>query len=472
MLAAPAIAVVLAVIMAQRIVRPIEALALSAQAISGGDFSQRVEVSGQDEIADLSRAFNSMSSQLQQSLIGLEQEIAERRQVEEALRESEQRLRSIIEHSPDGILLLDESGIIIEWNPAAERITGIQRNEAIGNSLWDIQFRMAAQEWQTPENHEQLKGRVLDLLQTGQAPWLNRALETEVYQPDGTRRTLQTLTFLIETDHGYRAGSMLRDVTQRKQAEEEIHRLNDELELRVAERTAELIASNQELEDFAYLVSHDLRAPLRGINGFSYALLEEYGDSLDATGQEYLHRVRAASERMGQFIDSLLRLSRLTRSEIQHEMVDLTHLAQEIAWELRRRDPQRRADFAIQEGMSAYGDAQSLRSVLENLLENSWKFSRKRKQAKIEFGCNRIADTNIYFVRDNGVGFDMAYANKLFGAFQHLHGIDEFEGNGMGLAIVERVVQRHGGRVWAEGIVDQGATFHFTIADKRGEEEE
>jgi len=244
---------------------------------------------------------------------------------------------------------------------------------------------------------------------------------------------------------------------------EEVRRHAAHLEQRVAERTAQLAAVNDELEAFAYSVSHDLRAPLRSVDGFAQALLEEYVGKLDAAGQDYLRRVRAASQHMGQLIDDLLNLSRLTRSELRMARVDLSRLARGVASELQTREPERRVDFQIADGVFVQGDRRLLRVALENLLGNAWKFTSGRPQARIEFGAKRDGEEPVYFVRDNGAGFDMAYADKLFGAFQRLHGVHEFEGTGIGLATVQRIIHRHGGRVWAEGTVGQGATLYFTL---------
>jgi len=235
------------------------------------------------------------------------------------------------------------------------------------------------------------------------------------------------------------------------------------LEKRVAERTAELTAVNKELEAFAYSVSHDLRAPLRAIDGFSQALLEDYASSLDAAGLDYLHRVRTATRRMGQLISDLLKLSRLTRGEMHRERVDLSTLASEVLTDLATLQPERQLDCIIAPGLAVEGDIRLLRVALENLLGNAWKFTSKLPLAQIEFGQTEIDGERVFFVRDNGAGFDMTYVDKLFGAFQRLHAVNEFEGTGIGLATVQRVIHRHGGRIWAEGKVEQGATFYFTL---------
>ncbi|MBN1660816.1 MAG: PAS domain S-box protein [Anaerolineae bacterium] len=241
------------------------------------------------------------------------------------------------------------------------------------------------------------------------------------------------------------------------------------LEERVAERTATLAAVNKELEAFAYSVSHDLRAPLRTLDGFSEALLEDYAGELDATARDYLQRMRAGTHRMGQLIDDLLKLSRLTQGEMQWRRVDLGALAQEIAAELHRARPERQVEFVIAEGVVAGGDAHLLRVVLENLLGNAWKFTGRQAWARIEFGCTKGEGTCIYFVRDNGAGFDMDYADRLFTAFHRLHRLTEFDGTGIGLATVQRIIHRHRGRVWAEGAVNQGATFYFTLGTEAEE---
>ena len=243
----------------------------------------------------------------------------------------------------------------------------------------------------------------------------------------------------------------------------ELQRARDEMEQHVIARTAQLEAANKELESFSYSVSHDLRAPLRGIDGFSQALLEDYGDRLDAQGKSYLQRVRAASQRMAELIDDMLSLSRVSRGEMKSETVDLGALAQNIAAELQSADRRRQVEFTIAAGLLAKGDTRLLRVVLENLLRNAWKFTGKNSTAKIEVGVDRQNGQPVYFVRDDGAGFDMAYAEKLFGAFQRLHSSTEFQGTGIGLATVQRVIRRHGGRVWAESKVGQGATFYFTL---------
>ena len=257
----------------------------------------------------------------------------------------------------------------------------------------------------------------------------------------------------------------------------ELRRYATELEQRVTERThelqernealrrnaAELLAANTELDAFAYSVSHDLRAPLRSIDGFSQVLLGDYGAQLDESGRDSLQRVRAASQRMATLIDDLLKLARVTRSEMRTELVDLSKIARDIATELHRSTPERQVDVTIAQGLEARGDVRLLRVALENLLRNSWKYTAKQPRPRIEFATVEGNGERVFMVRDNGAGFDMQYADKLFGVFQRLHSADEFEGTGVGLATVRRIITRHGGRIWAEGAVDRGATFYFTL---------
>lgn len=244
----------------------------------------------------------------------------------------------------------------------------------------------------------------------------------------------------------------------------EMVKMNEELEQRVNQRTRELLAINKELEAFCYSVSHDLRAPLRSIDGFSQALSEDYGDRLDEQGLNYIKRVRSSSQRMAQLIDDLLNLSRITREEMNNGKVDLTAIAWDVAAELKDSEPGRKVVFNIEPCVEAYGDERLLRVVMDNLLRNAWKYSGKNETAVIEFASFAQNNKAAYFVRDNGVGFDMRYSDKLFKPFQRLHSANEFEGTGIGLATVQRVINRHGGSVWAEGKIGTGATFYFTLS--------
>ncbi len=294
----------------------------------------------------------------------------------------------------------------------------------------------------------------------------NRQLELEIYERSLAEETLRlardTLEKRVQERTAKLASSnaeLIREVSERKRAEEDIRQLNT----KIMQRTAQLEVSNKELEAFSYSVSHDLRAPLRGIDGFSQAVLEDYHDKLDESGRSYLQRVRAASQRMSELIDAMLNLAKLTRAEINAQTFDMSAVVRGILEDLQNLEPERNVECVIAPNIFATADAKLLRAVLENLLSNAWKFTRNQDSPRIEFGYEQYKGQPAYFVKDNGAGFDMTYVHKLFGAFQRLHAYTEYPGVGVGLATVHRIIQRHGGQIWAEGAVDEGATFHFTL---------
>jgi len=282
----------------------------------------------------------------------------------------------------------------------------------------------------------------------------------------GMRSTEETLEISI-ADQSYHISSgraqilnlLLSTYELAIQRNEELAKARNELE----NLNRELIAANKELESFSYSVSHDLRTPLRSMDSFSQVLLEDYSDRLDEQGKDYLHRVRSATQRMGMLIDDMLSLSRVTRTEMKRELVDLSGLAQSVATELQKTQPERQVEFVIAPALTANGDTHLLQLILQNLMGNAWKFTGKHPKARIEFGTTQVDDKQVFFIRADGAGFDMTYADKLFGAFQRLHATDEFSGTGVGRAIVQRIAHRHGGQVWAEGKVEKGATFYFTL---------
>ncbi len=255
------------------------------------------------------------------------------------------------------------------------------------------------------------------------------------------------------------------EIAERRRIEREVWRLNLELDSRVKERTLQLESANAELESFAYSVSHDLRAPLRSIDGYSQALTEDLGERLPADAVRYLDKIRSSTQRMGQLIEDLLNLSRLSRTDLHPTTLDLSEMARQVIDVLRQRAPEREVNVTIWENMKAVGDPRLVRIALENLLDNAWKFTQGAERPTIEVGSMQEEGRSVYFVRDNGVGFDMAYSNKLFGVFQRLHGQNEFPGTGIGLATVHRIVQRHGGHIWVNAAPGKGAVFFFTLSD-------
>jgi PAS domain S-box-containing protein len=420
---------------------PLSRLVRDARRIADGHYVLEKRASSYKEIDDLASGFQRMAKAIQNR--------------EQALHESERRLSEAQKMAQLGHWIWDVRTGNVEWSEEVFKIFHLDPKEFTPH----IDSILALSPW--PEDHERDRELIRKAMETNE----KGAYEQRFLRPDGSIGYYHS-TFQGKYDDGGNLISIVgtvQDITERKRAEEEIKRLNADLEGRIRERTAQLEASNKELESFAYSVSHDLRAPLRAMDGFSAVLLSGYPDKLDEQGRHYLNRIQAASQRMGQLINDLLNLSRVTRGEFITRQVDLSTLAREIAAELQARDPQRKAEFAIDPQMVVQGDAHLLRIALENLLGNAWKFTGPRPQAHIEVGLAEQAGERIYFVRDDGVGFDMTYADKLFTPFQRLHGMREFPGTGIGLATVQRIITRHGGRVWPEAAVDQGATFFFTI---------
>ncbi|MFA6411636.1 MAG: PAS domain S-box protein [Syntrophales bacterium] len=381
-------------------------------------------------------------------------DITERKQAEEALRESEKKYRDLFENALEGIYQATPEGRFVSANPAIARMFGYDSADELIAGVNDIKSQI----YINPEDRTELLRRIA-------ANGFLSSYELQYRRKDGSAIWLSLNIRAVKDETGKLVcleGTAV-DITERKRAEEEILKLNEELEQRVTERTVRLEGANKEIEAFSYSVSHDLRAPLRSIDGFSQALLEEYQEKLDETGKNYLERVRKAAQRMGWLIDDLLKLSRVGRSELQCEAVDLSDMVRAILQTTQQNSPDRTVDITVQDGIIAQGDHYMLQIALRNLLDNAWKFTGKEARPRIEFGSAVKDGKTLYYVRDNGAGFDMAYVDKLFGAFQRLHTTEEFAGTGIGLATVQRIISRHGGRVWAEGETGKGATFYFTL---------
>jgi PAS domain S-box-containing protein len=383
--------------------------------------------------------------------------ITARREAAEALRQSRAQYETFVNATDDIAFLKDDQLRYVMVNAANARFFGLEPGEILGHTDAELMPPEAAAECDASDARAiRMGGLVITTERVGDRVYESRKFPVEL------------------TDGRLGVGGYVRDVTEQRRAEGEIRRLATELERRVEQRTAQLAATNRELESFAYSISHDLRAPLRALDGFSEILLQDYGAVIDETGRGYLRRIKGAANHMAGLMDGLLQLSRLNREALVLEDVDLTDLARSVVTDLREQDPDRTVDVLVEPGLHAEADPKLLRVVLVNLLGNAWKFTARHETARIEVGAAQHdggkggdgaggSDGIAFFVKDDGAGFDPRYARNLFGAFQRLHTPDQFEGTGIGLATVQRIVHRHGGAVWAEGEVEKGATFWFTL---------
>ena len=384
-----------------------------------------------------------MESEEENLVIAAVRDITDRKHAEE-------KFRGLLEAAPDAMVVVDEKGVIQLVNSQTERMFGFDRVEIVGQPVEMLvprRFRKKHakhREGYYGEHPVRPMGIGLDLFG---------------YRKNGSEFPVEISLSPLETEGGLLVSAAIRDVTQRKRMEEDVQKLNEDLK----QRAAQLEAANKELEAFSYSVSHDLRAPLRSIDGFSHVVLEDYGEQLPADARGYLERVRAAAQRMAVLIDDLLNLSRVTRTAVQPRFINLSRMAEDILHGLRESQPDRQVTFSLTPDLMVEADPHLMHIVLENLLSNAWKFTSKQEQPVIEFGQKAHVKERTFYVRDNGVGFDMAYADKLFGVFQRLHSVSEFPGTGVGLATVHRIISIHGGRIWAESAEGKGTTFYFTL---------
>jgi PAS domain S-box-containing protein len=363
-------------------------------------------------------------------------DITERKQAEQ----QRARLAAIVEASDDAIIGKTLDGVITSWNEGAHRLFGYSAEEIVGKPIPLL----------VPREREDEEPTILETVAKGEA----KRFDTVRRRKDGRLIDVSVTVSPVRDAACTVVGvsKVARDITDRRRAETSLARAKDAAE-----------AANRELEAFSYSVAHDLRAPLRGMNGFAQVLLDTYSDKLNADGQDWLHEILLNAKKMADLIDGLLSLARVTRSELRHERIDLSEMARSSAAQLRASESERKTAIDVQADLHADADPRMVRSLIENLLGNAWKFTAKAPAGRIEFGAQEKDGASEFFVRDNGAGFDMAFASKLFSPFQRLHTADEFPGTGIGLATVQRIVRRHGGRCWAEGAVDTGATFYFTL---------
>lgn len=390
-----------------------------------------------------------------EGLVGVMIDITSRLQAERSARDALARFESVIENTPMvAILGMGRDGRLRHWNGASADLFGVGREQAVGRHFSEVMDCGTAV--------EAIMARIDQVWRSGTA---HGPHERQVRRRSDGREFWLVSTLFPVFDDGRvsEVFCMDVDITARKAAEARMLQLNDELEERVRQRTAELQSANAELESFSYSVSHDLRAPLRGIDGFSQVLIEDYADQLDETGREHLARIRNAIQRMSSLIDDLLTLAQISRGDLRCQMVHLSAIAERWSKHFSALAPARRVDWKVHPDLCAQGDPVLLELVLQNLLENAWKFTLMREPATIEFGRRPADGNDAFFVADNGDGFDPAYAERLFEPFQRLHHVSQFPGTGIGLATVRRIVNRHGGRVWAEAAPDRGATIYFTL---------
>jgi PAS domain S-box-containing protein len=371
-------------------------------------------------------------------------------------RKADDRFRTLLETAPDAIVLVNRQGRMVLINAQTEKRFGYPREDLLGKPVEMLL---------PPRFREQHSHDCNGYLADSKLRPAGVAAELYGLRKDQSEFPIEVSLSAIETEDGTLVSSVFRDISDRKEAEEKVREL-DEIQRRHA---VQVEAANKELEAFSYSVSHDLRAPLRSIDGFSLALLEDWGTQLDADAKHSLDRIRASTQRMAQLIDDLLNLARVTGTEMSAESVDLGAMAKAILAELQSGDPQRHVECVVADDVMGRGDPRLLRVVLQNLLGNAWKFTMNMPQSRIEVGIADQDGTPVYYVRDDGPGFDMAYVGKLFGTFQRLHAVTEFPGTGVGLASVRRIIQRHGGRTWAQGALGKGATFSFTLSEHQGE---
>ena len=434
-----------------QVVLPLRSLVRASRSFARGRYGERVNFRSQDEIGEVALAFDQMADTIQKDMDQIAHDVAQLKETGQNLR----KMSQAIESSPVVVMITDQQGLIEYVNPKFTEVTGYSSRETLGRTPSILKSGRTSAAvyrdlWTTIRTGAEWRGELLNRKKNGDLLWEDTRISS-------LRDELGKITHFI---------AVKEDITERKAAEAKIVQLNADLEQRVAERTRQLTASNKELESFSYSISHDLRAPLRGINGFAHLMEEGCQGCNKSESLDHLKRIRKASIRMGDLIDDLLELSRVARSEVRMEPVPLSDMVHALLSELADTEPEREVQIRVQENLVAHGDQVLLQAVMQNLLGNAWKFTSRCDSPIIEFGCREENGELVFYVRDNGAGFDMKYANKLFAAFQRLHRPEDFEGTGIGLATAQRIINLHGGRIWAESRIDAGSTFFFVLPDQ------
>jgi PAS domain S-box-containing protein len=416
-----------------------------------GDYNLDVKKETEDEIGELYASFNDMLSQIRARQMARDAE-------EKLRRETEAQVRLLLESTAEAIYGVDETGKCTFVNPACLRILGYSDN----NQFLNINPHTMLHQSQDGDGKTPFeRSRIYQVIQTGEGLHVDNE---KMYKCDGSMFYAEYWIYPIKSENQI-VGAVVTfiDISDRKKVEKQLKNYQEHLEDIVEHRTEEIKLAYKELEAFSYSVSHDLRAPLRAIDGFSQVLAEDYESKLDEMGKDYLHRVRQAAQKMSQLIDDLLTLSRAMRADMSRQEIDLGNEAMDVISELKQTEPGRIVYFDVQNDIKASGDPALLRVVIQNLLGNAWKYTSKQEDAHIKFGYKQDNGEIVYYIEDDGAGFDMQFVDKLFHAFQRLHQPEEFPGTGIGLATVQRIITRHGGRIWADSTPQKGATFYFTL---------
>jgi len=454
------IVVVVILLIRESISKPINRLVSATKELANGNLEHSIEVTSMDELGELSQEFNLMGSMLLSSDKKVKDTLKTIKDSEKQLRESENKLYAVMENAYSVIYLKDMEGRYILVNKPFEQILGKSRKDIIDKTDNDLFPEDAANVFIESDKQVFENKKTIET-------------EDEIYDSNNNKHFYLSVKFPLINEEGEVSAlcGFATDITAQRQVQHELELLNDELEQRVKRRTSELSMLNKDLQAFAYTIAHDLSTPLRGIDGFSKALLMEYNDIFDEEAKHYLSRIRKSTLHMGDIIQALLKLNKITINELSIDRINLSELSKDILSDIKLAEPERDVSIIIEPELNVYADKKLILLFLDNVLDNAWKYTSKVKDAKIEIGVEKQQEQLVYYVRDNGCGFDMAYVDKLFMPFNRLHSTKDYRGTGIGLTTAAKVIQRHMGRVWAESEVDKGTTIFFTIPDREATNE-